>query len=80
MELAKENAENFTQFAFMRTTNQDGLVFEAKDNFIQIIRTQDFSEVSKIECEFISEQAVLQYTKSGIIAWEGENVFLINSK
>ncbi len=71
---------NFTHFAYMPTGKQNGLIFEPSDNEIIIRRSDDFSEMSKISCDFISEQTALFYGKSGIIAWEDNSVLLINTK
>ena len=72
--------ELFTNFAYMPTGNTDGFIFEPSDNKIIIRRTQDFKVISEIKSNLISAQTVLNYTKSGIIAWEDNSVYLINKK
>jgi len=72
--------ESFTNFAYMPTENREGFIFEPADNKISVIRTQDFKVVSKLQCKLISSQTSLNYTKSGIIAWEDNSVYLINKK
>ncbi|MBN1252752.1 MAG: hypothetical protein JXR51_05845 [Bacteroidales bacterium] len=80
IEFNLQPSEQFNEFAFMESANQNGYIFEASDNKIKVIRTQDFQIVSEISSKYISEQTSLFYTKSGIIAWENDTVLLINSK
>lgn len=77
-ELAKDDNENFTHFAFMPTSKKDGFIFEANDLGISILRSEDFQIVSKLDVQAVSSQTLLFYTKSGIIAWEDDSVLLIN--
>ncbi len=77
---SQENVETFTNFAFLKTSKEDGLIFEAANGEIKILRTNDFKETSKIECSYISAETSLNYCKSGIIAHENQTVLLINSR
>lgn len=80
LELSVNKKEAFTGFAFMPGERGDGFILEPVDDAIKFIRTQDFNEVSKIECSYINEHTNLFYSKSGIIAQEENSVFLINKK
>ncbi len=79
-ELAKKSCLNFSDFAYMPTDSENGFIFEPSDNKIKVIRTNDFGHISDIDCEFITEHSKLQYTKSGIIAWDDAGVFLLNKR
>lgn len=79
-ELSATQSESFKAFAYMPSGDGEGFIFEPADNKILVRRSQDFSVVSEIQTNFISEQTSLNYTKSGIIAWEDNSVYLINKK
>ncbi|RLD75239.1 MAG: hypothetical protein DRJ10_15650, partial [Bacteroidetes bacterium] len=79
-EISLKPIEQFTHFAYMLTENGEGFIFEPADNKINVIRTQDFTIVSEIKSNLFSAQTSLSYTKSGIIAWEDNAVYLINKK
>ncbi len=73
-------SETFTAFAYMPSSDGEGFIFEPSNNKILVRRTQDFSVISEIKSNLISAQTSLSYTKSGIIAWEDNSVYLINKK
>lgn len=77
-ELSNIYATRLVDFAYMPVQKGEGFVFQPADNQINVLRTPDFQQISVMDCDFISEQTKLQYTKSGIIAWEGKAVYLLN--
>ena len=79
-EFAQKKIELFTNFAYMPNGDGEGFIFEPADNKIKVIRTQDFNTISEIQTNLISAQTTIQYTNSGIIAWEDNSVYLINKK
>ncbi|MEN8119349.1 MAG: RIO1 family regulatory kinase/ATPase [Bacteroidota bacterium] len=79
-EFSSMPVELFTHFAFMSTEAHEGFIFEPADNKIRVLRIQDFRVISEIQSNLISSQTGLHYTKSGIIAWEDNSVYLINKK
>jgi len=74
------NLDYFVDFAYLKSDKDNGYIFITDDNMIKIIRTNDFAIISELECEFITQQTKLEYTKSGILALENGNLFLINNK
>ncbi len=78
--LASEEMERVNNFAYKASNDKNGFIFQAADNSIKIIRTEDFQEVSAIDCDLISSTTVLQNCNAGIVAWEGENCWLLNKK
>jgi len=79
-EISPKPIEQFSNFAFMPTENSEGFIFEPADNKINVIRTQDFKIISEIKSNLFSTQTSLNSTKSGILAWENNSVYLINKK
>ena len=77
-EFSTQVAEHFTHFAYLPTSKQNGFIFEPTDTGINIIRSEDFKVISHLQTGVISAQSTLNYTKSGIIAWENDAVYLIN--
>ena len=80
LEISPTELEYSYDFAFMPTDGGEGFIFEPNDNRINIVRTQDFKTISTMEALFVTEQSKLQYCQSGIIAWEGDSVYLLNKK
>lgn len=78
--LANEDIEILNSFAYKPSNSKNGFIFHAADNSISILRTEDFQRVSSIECDLISSAAEIQYCNAGIVAWEGENCWLLNKK
>ena len=77
-EISDKDIEELYDFAFMPVGNGEGMIFEPSEEEIKVIRTNDFQVVTSLECEFVSGLSKLQYCKSGIILWEGRNVYLLN--
>ena len=77
---ANHTSVAFTHFAYMPGDKDEGFIFEPADTGISIIRTEDFKVISKMNTGLISSESVLFYTKSGIVAWEDESVYLMNRK
>ncbi len=80
LEFVDYQPKSFVEYAYMKTDKKSGFIFEPTDNKLSIRRTEDFKLVSEIECSKISEQSTLFYANSGIIVWEGNEVFLVNKK
>lgn len=70
----------FVDFAYMKTDKNQGFIFVPFDDKIKIIRTNDFKVMSEIECDFITQQSNLQYTKAGILVLEDGKFLLLNNK
>ncbi len=79
-QIVDEELDYFYDFAFMPNDSKHGFVFQPSDNHIKIRRTEDFQQISSLDCNLISGQSKLQHTKAGIIAWENDAVYLLNKK
>ncbi len=71
--------ETFSEFAYMPASKNDGFIFEPQDNKLWVRRTEDFKLISELECSKVSQLSTLFYSNSGIIIWEGDEVFLANN-
>ncbi len=75
-----EELEDLVHFGFLPTVKDEGLIFEPSNGAINIIRTEDFKAVSKMDCSIINPQTSLKSCKSGILAYDERNLYLVNSK
>lgn len=80
IEFSQQENGKVYDFAYMPTSKEDGFIFEPEDGKINLRKTQDFQIISELNCELITSETKLQYSESGIIAWENENIYLINKK
>lgn len=78
--LSGKNIDEISNFCILQTSKTDGLIIYTNENLIKMMRTEDFTVVSEIKCNIINHDTFLNYTKSGIIAFDENNLYLINSK
>jgi serine/threonine protein kinase len=78
MDLSAETTDTMMEYGFMPTGKENGFIFEPGDNKIVIRQTFGFQVVSEFICNKVSFQTPLFYNQSGIVAWDLENVYLIN--
>ena len=78
--LSPVDADSYSKFAFRETKKGEGLIFEPADNKINVRTSEDFSVVSTIDCDLVSAESYLFNTPSGIITWDSNEVWLINTK
>ena len=67
-------------FAYRRDASGEGFIFLPCDDTIRILRTQDFAEVSNLNCNLVSSSSVLKNTGSGLVLLESGKVWLLNKK
>lgn len=78
--------DTISNFAFLPNVDSkgnvvnEGMIFLPVDDKIVIYRTEDFEKVGEMNCDLITSQSVLQKCDSGIVAWEGNTVALLNKK
>lgn len=80
LNMSGSEVDGFSNFAFRKNPDGEGFVFIPKDNKISILRTQDFSEVSQMDCDLVSSESVIKNTHSGLILFEEGKVWLLNKK
>jgi hypothetical protein len=66
-------------FAFKPTHQQDGLIFEAIDDKLVIRRRKDGQILQESDCSLLNETTHLISTQAGIIAWNDDFCYLLNS-
>lgn len=80
IEFINVKPESFIEYGFKMENKEQGFLFEPGDNKIYIRRMADFEIVSEISCNVISRQTPIFYSKAGLILWEKDSVFLVNTK
>lgn len=65
-------------FAYRGNNLKDGIIFQPKDNTIEVLRAMDFYKLADISCSIISSNSRLFNTNSGIIALNEDDAWLIN--
>jgi hypothetical protein len=86
MKVSNQDIDGMSQFAYLPNidsrgvVDKDGMIFVPSDDKISLYRTNDFEKVGEMSCGFITSETVLYKSDSGIIAWEGNMVALLNKK
>lgn len=79
--LSNLELDGLSSFAFIpNPDNKDGTVFISSDDKIELYRTQDFEKIGEMNCSLITSQTSLFKCNSGIVAWDGNMVTLLNKK
>jgi serine/threonine protein kinase len=66
-------------FAYKAQNNQAGIIFEPADDQILVRKSPDFQLIQTIDCSLISHETNLTITNAGIVAWEKDFCYLLNS-
>jgi len=86
VKISQNNLDGMRHFAYMPNIDSsgkpqdEGLIFSPEDDKILIYRTNDFEKVGEMNCGLVTSQTVLQKSNAGIIAWEGNDVAILNKK
>lgn len=80
MQLSYGNCGDMYHVGYLAGQKNEGFIFQPQDGFIRVIRTDDFEEVSRLDCSVCTSQSFIQNTASGMIMWEDGKVMLINRK
>lgn len=86
IKVSQEEIDGMRHFAYMPTLDSggksqgEGLIFSPEDDKILIYRSEDFEKVGEMNCALVTSQTVLQKSNAGIIAWEGNEVAILNKK
>ncbi|WP_299455877.1 hypothetical protein [uncultured Microscilla sp.] len=67
-------------FAYKTTSPQAGIVFEPNDDQMLVRRSQDFKVLQEFDCSILTTESSLVSTQAGIIAYEKDFCYLLNSK
>lgn len=80
MQLSIQELDEISNFAYKENTNGEGLMFMPKDGFIQVLRSNDFEEISQITCDLVSTDSIIENSNSGLILCTDNEIFLLNKK
>ena len=80
MKLSNGNCGDMYHFGYLEDKDNEGFIFQPQDGFIRVIRTNDFEEVSRLDCSICTSQSFIKNTTSGMVMWEDEKVLLINKR
>lgn len=86
IKISQGDIDGMRNFAYMPTLDSggksqgEGLIFSPEDDKILIYRSEDFEKVGEMNCTLVTSQTVLQKSGAGIIAWEGNEVAILNKK
>ena len=79
MRLSGVNLNTQKHFAFKKAAPGKGLIFEPKDDHLLVRSEQGFKELQEIPCSLLSAESQLFMTNAGIIAYEKDFCYLLNS-
>jgi hypothetical protein len=79
MRLKGEKISGLRQFAYKATSTQGGLIFEPTDDAILVRKTEDCKVIQAMECSLLSTESNLVMTTAGIVAFERDFCYLLNT-
>jgi len=80
MKLSGEPVFGQRQFAYKATSASAGIVFEPDDDKMRVRRSQDFKVLQEFDCSILSTESTLVSTQAGIVAYERDFCYLLNSQ
>lgn len=80
MKMSGEPVFGQRQFAYKATSPQVGIVFEPDDDKMLVRRSQDFKLLQEFDCSILTTETNLISTQAGIVAYEKDFCYLLNSK
>ncbi len=66
-------------FTFKAQNVQKGLVFEANDDVLKVRSSDNFAVVAEMQCSLLTTETQLAFTHAGIIAYEKDFCYLLNT-
>ncbi len=86
MKISNSDLDSFVNFAFFPNLDSrgkaesEGTIFSPSDDAIEIYRTNDFEKIGEMKCSIVTSQTMLYKCDAGILAWEGNDIALLNKK
>lgn len=77
---SNRDADDMYRFGHMKASDGSLTIFQPQDGFIRVIQPENFNEIIQYKASFITSQSTIKGSPAGIIAWEGNGVWLINKK
>ena len=80
MKLSGEPVLGQRQFAYKATAANAGIIFEPDDDKMLVRRSQDFKVLQEFDCSVLTTESTLASTQAGIVAYERDFCYLLNSR
>lgn len=78
--LSTRDADDMYRFGYQAGAKGEGFIFQPQNGYMRIIRTEDFEEIERHNLDICTAQGVIKHTRSGIILWEDDQLWLINKR
>lgn len=78
--LSSRDADEIYQFAYQNDGKGEGFIFQPYNGYVRVIRTNDFEEHSRMRLDICTSQSTIRHTHSGLLLWEDEKLWLINTR
>ncbi len=79
MQWSGQTTHALSHFAFKPQNAQKGLMFEASDDVLKVRSSDNFAVVAEMQCSLLTTETQLAYTQAGIIAYEKDFCYLLNT-
>jgi len=80
LKLSNEGSIGLNSFTYKAQTAQKGLIFEPADDCLKVRNSEDFAVIAEMDCSLLSTESNLVMTQAGIIAYEKDFCFLLNTQ
>jgi serine/threonine protein kinase len=78
--LSTRDADDIYQFAYQQGPKAEGFIMQPQNQYIRVIRTDDFEEVERLNLDICTTQSTIKISPSGLILWEDDSLWLLNKK
>lgn len=78
--LSTRDADDMYRFGYQHVDKCEGLIFQPHNAYIRIIRPEDFEELERHNLDICTTQTTIKVTRSGLVLWEDNKLWLVNKK
>lgn len=78
--LSKRDADDMYRFAYQPGPKNDGFIFQPYNGYMRVIREIDFEELERHNLDICTAQTTIKHSRSGLILWEDDRLWLVNKK
>lgn len=79
MQMSGERIQVMKTIGFKAMNAKEGVIFEAADDLLLLRKTGDFKVVQEMDCNLLSDESNLAVCQAGIVAFEKDFCYLLNS-
>ena len=80
VKLSTRDADEMYRFGYQHVAKGEGFIFQPHNGCMRIIRTDDFEEVERHNLDICTTQTTIKSTRSGLILWEDDRMWLVNKR